>query len=161
MVALGRDVLPGLPVLVPDRSVRAVLEQQVEARAVACESDGMEWRGTRLALRVRIGSPVQQHPHDLDVAGARIGRHRGMQGREAAVARCGARVSAGVEEVTDDVASLEESGEAERRVTVRRDAIRLSGIALDHLANAFGVAGGGRLEHGELRPSPKYRRRDV
>src|SRR5207302_4129439 len=45
--------------------------------------------------------------------------------------------------------------------TVRRDAIRLSGIALDHLANAFGVAGGRRLEHGELRPSPKYRRRDV
>src|SRR5207249_3432399 len=128
MDAIAGDVRRRLPLVVPDRGVGAVLHQKVEARAVAGERDRVKGRGARLALRIRVRTLLEQHAHDLGVARAGVRGHRGMQRREAALARGWSRVGAGVEQLTHNVASLEERSQPERRVAVRCDGVRLRGI---------------------------------
>jgi len=160
--ALAGEIRRGLSFFVLYRRIGAMLQQQLEALAIAGERDRMQRRRARLARRARLRAFVQQHPHDLDdVTRARVGRDGRMQRREAALARSGPRVGARIEQVADDLASLEEGGKPERRVPIRRHRVRLRRVAFDDLANPGNLAGGGRLEEGEQRSSPEYCRRDV
>src|SRR4029079_7196580 len=100
-------------------------------------------------------------PNDLDVHGAGIGRHSGVQWGEPTLARRRSCARARLEEGPDDLSSLEEGREPERREPIRRNGVRLRAILPDNLANARRIAGRGCLEHVELRSAPQYRRRDV
>src|SRR2546428_1405207 len=114
MPALDRDIARRLAVARLYRRIRAVVQEERDDREIAGERRGVERRSALQALRVRIGAGVEEHVDRFQVAGACVGRDGRVQWGEMLIAGSRPRIRAGVEEIPDDLAMLEERGEPQR-----------------------------------------------